>query len=207
MHRIIVEERRWISETRFLHALNYCMLLPGPEGQQLAIYIGWLMHKTLGGVIVGGLFVLPGLIAIMALSIVYAVFGHVGVVVALFFGLKAAVLAIVIQAVMRVGKRALKNKVLISLAVIAFTAIFFFFFFIVQFPVIVFAAGLIGFIGTRLGREEFAGRGNGNEALSDNSLLGDEMPPHARASAASLLRVAASWLALWLVPVAVLNTF
>src|SRR6188508_1176637 len=103
MHRIIVEEKRWIGETRFLHALNYCMLLPGPEAQQLAIYIGWLLHRTKGGLIAGILFVLPGAVAIMALSLVYAAFGTVGVVQALFFGLKAAVLAIVLEAVMRIG--------------------------------------------------------------------------------------------------------
>src|SRR5512146_2896635 len=94
MHRILVEEKRWISESRFLHALNYCMLLPGPEAQQLATYVGWLMHRTLGGIIAGGLFVVPGIIAIMALSYVYAAYGNVPAVVALFFGLKAAVLAI-----------------------------------------------------------------------------------------------------------------
>ena len=107
MHRILVEERRWVSEERFLHALNYCMLLPGPEAQQLATYIGWLMHRTLGGIIAGGLFVLPGIISIMALSYVYAGWGNVPIVVALFFGLKAAVLAIVIESVVRIGKRAL----------------------------------------------------------------------------------------------------
>ena len=101
MHRILVEEKRWVSEQRFLHALNYCMLLPGPEAQQLATYIGWLMHRTLGGIIAGGLFVVPGIIAIMALSYVYAAWGNVPVVVALFFGLKAAVLAIVLEAVFR----------------------------------------------------------------------------------------------------------
>src|SRR5687767_15667827 len=105
MHRIIVEEKRWIGENRFLHALNYCMLLPGPEAQQLATYIGWLMHRTLGGIIAGVLFVLPGAVAIMALSYVYAGWGNVPIVVALFFGLKAAVLAIVIEAVVRSEER------------------------------------------------------------------------------------------------------
>jgi chromate transporter len=114
MHRIIVEEKRWVSEARFLHALNYCMLLPGPEAQQLATYIGWLMHRTLGGVIAGGLFVLPGIIAIMALSYIYAAFGNVPLVAALFFGLKPAVLAIVLEALLRIGKRALRNNVLVS---------------------------------------------------------------------------------------------
>jgi len=106
MHRILVEEKRWVSEERFLHALNYCMLLPGPEAQQLATYIGWLMHRTLGGIIAGGLFVVPGIIAIMALSYVYAAWGNVPVIVALFFGLKAAVLAIVLEAGFRIGRRA-----------------------------------------------------------------------------------------------------
>src|SRR5467141_4117287 len=116
MHRILVDEKRWISESRFLHALNYCMLLPGPEAQQLATYIGWLMHRTLGGIMAGGLYVVPGIISIMALSYVYAGWGNVPVIAALFFGLKAAVLAIVIEAVVRIGKRSLKNRALISLA-------------------------------------------------------------------------------------------
>src|ERR1700754_4153617 len=113
MHRILVEEKNWISEGRFLHALNYCMLLPGPEAQQLATYVGWLMHRTAGGLMAGGLFILPGIIAIMGLSYIYAAFGNVSFVEALFFGLKAAVLAIVIGAVFRVGKRALKNRIMI----------------------------------------------------------------------------------------------
>src|SRR4051812_46837389 len=126
MHRILVEEKRWISEERFLHALNYCMLLPGPEAQQLATYIGWLMHRTVGGVMAGVLFVVPGVVCIMALSYIYAAFGNVPVVAALLFGLKAAVLSIVVEAVLRIGKRALKNRVMISLAAFAFIAIFFF---------------------------------------------------------------------------------
>src|SRR5947209_7755184 len=125
MHRILVEEKRWISESRFLHALNYCMLLPGPEAQQLATYIGWLMHRTLGGIMAGGLFVVPGIIAIMALSYIYAAYGNVPFVVAVFFGLKAAVLAIVLEAVVRIGKRALKNNIMLMLASAAFMGIFF----------------------------------------------------------------------------------
>src|SRR5439155_2956908 len=120
MHRILVDEKRWVSESRFLHALNYCMLLPGPEAQQLATYIGWLMHRTAGGLVAGGLFILPGIICIMVLSWIYAAFGNVGMVAALFFGLKAAVLAIVLQAVMRIGGRALKNNTMRALAAIAF---------------------------------------------------------------------------------------
>src|SRR5438046_4382169 len=125
MHRILVEEKRWIGEARFLHALNYCMLLPGPEAQQLAIYIGWLMHKTRGGLVAGTLFVLPGLVAILVLSYAYVLLGRLPVIEGLFFGLKAAVLAIVIQAVVRVGSRALRNNVLRGLAAAAFVAIFF----------------------------------------------------------------------------------
>src|SRR3954449_5484145 len=149
MHRILVEEKNWISESRFLHALNYCMLLPGPEAQQLATYIGWLLHRTAGGIMAGGLFILPGVISIMALSWIYAAYGNVSFIEALFFGLKAAVLAIVIQAVVRVGKRALRNRIMIGLAAAAFIAIFFF---DVPFPIIISAAGLIGFLGARVGR-------------------------------------------------------
>src|SRR4051794_19339266 len=126
MHRILVEEKRWVSDVRFLHALNYCMLLPGPEAQQLATYIGWLMHRTAGGIMAGGLFVVPGIIAIMALSYIYAAWGQVPVVVALFFGLKTAVLAIVVEAVVRISKRALKSRAAIALAATAFVGIFFF---------------------------------------------------------------------------------
>jgi chromate transporter len=203
MHRIVVEEQRWISERRFLHALNYCMLLPGPEAQQLATYIGWLMHRTLGGLMAGGLFVVPGIIAIMGLSYVYAVFGNVPLVVALFFGLKAAVLAIVLEAVFRIGKRALKNNVLRALAVAAFVGIYFF---DIPFPVIILGAGLIGFAGAASGAEVFkvdAGRrsGGGNQAAAAESVLGEELPAHARPNLARALSVAALWLTLWLVPV------
>ena len=146
MHRILVEERRWLGERRFLHALNYCMLLPGPEAQQLAIYIGWLMHGTVGGLTAGVLFVLPGLIAIMGLSIIYALFGQVGPVAAVFFGLKAAVLAIVLEAVVRVGKRALKNGVMLAIAAAAFVGIFVF---EAPFPLIILGAGAVGLAGGR----------------------------------------------------------
>ncbi|UPJ50531.1 chromate efflux transporter [Bradyrhizobium sp. 200] len=203
MHRILVEEKNWISEGRFLHALNYCMLLPGPEAQQLATYIGWLLHRTVGGLVAGGLFILPGIIAIMALSYIYAAYGNVGFVEALFFGLKAAVLAIVVQAVVRVGKRALRNQVMIAIAAIAFVAIFFF---AVPFPVIIIAAGIVGFIGARLGRQEFEAieHGGGKEAAVIDSMLGEAIPDHLRPNPARTLRVAAIWLALWLIPVAAL---
>jgi chromate transporter len=202
MHRIVVEDKRWISEERFLHALNYCMLLPGPEAQQLATYIGWLMHRTAGGIMAGGLFILPGVVSIMALSYVYAGYGNVPVIAALFFGLKAAVLAIVLEAVFRVGKRALKNNVMIALAAAAFVAIFFF---AVPFPVIIFGAALIGYVATAAGSPAFqggSGHGGGKGGVSAaDSLLGDTVPEHTRPNAAHALLVAAVWGALWLIPV------
>ena len=203
MHRILVDEKRWISESRFLHALNYCMLLPGPEAQQLATYIGWLMHRTAGGIMAGGLFILPGVISIMGLSYIYAAYGNVGFIEALFFGLKAAVLAIVIQAVVRVGKRALRNRVMIALAAVAFVAIFFF---NVPFPIIIIAAGLIGFIGAQLGRPEFkaVAHGDGKQTALVDNLLSDELPEHARPSVARALKVSTIWLLLWLAPVGAL---
>ena len=204
MHRILVEEKRWISEERFLHALNYCMLLPGPEAQQLATYIGWLMHRTLGGVMAGVLFVVPGVVCIMALSYIYAAFGNVPVVVALLFGLKAAVLAIVVEAVLRIGRRALKNRVMISLAVFAFIAIFFF---DIPFPIIILAAGMIGFVGGYSGHAAFQGA-SGHGPSKDkgaapvvDALLGNELPEHAKPTASKALSVSAVWLVLWLVPV------
>src|SRR5207302_1786712 len=200
MHRELVEQRRWISEGRFLHALSYCMLLPGPEAQQLATYIGWLMHRTAGGLMAGGLFILPGIVAIMGLSYIYAAFGNISFVEALFFGLKAAVLAIVVEAVVRVGKRALKNRIMIGLAAIAFVAIFFF---AVPFPIIIIAAGIIGYAGARSGRPEFApvGHGPGGSSAVIDSMLGEAVPDHVRPNTARTIGVGALWLALWLVPV------
>src|SRR6516162_749928 len=202
MHRILVEEKNWISEGRFLHALNYCMLLPGPEAQQLATYIGWLLHRTAGGIVAGGLFILPGIFAIMGLSYIYAAYGNVGFVEALFFGLKAAVLAIVIQAVVRVGKRALRNPIMVGIAAITFVAIFFFG---APFPLIIVAAAVIGFVGARLGRPEFAAiehGGKGSAAI--DSMLGEAVPDHVRPNPSRALRVGAVWLALWLAPVVAL---
>jgi chromate transporter len=206
MHRILVEEKRWIGEGRFLHALNYCMLLPGPEAQQLAIYIGWLLHRTKGGIIAGGLFVLPGAVSIMALSWIYVLYGNVGLVAAPFFGLKAAVLAIVLQAVTRIGKRALRNAPMRWLAGTAFALIFLLG---VPFPVIVLGAGLIGWLGGRAGHAAFrAGGGHGTSdgaTVADaDSLLGEELPAHARPTIGQSLRIAAVWLVLWLAPVAAL---
>jgi chromate transporter len=202
MHRILVDEKRWISESRFLHALNYCMLLPGPEAQQLATYVGWLMHRTLGGIIAGGLFIVPGIVAIMALSYVYAAYGNVPLVVALFFGLKAAVLAIVLEAVVRIGKRSLKNNVMLAIAATAFVGIFFL---NIPFPIIIFGAAVIGFVGARSGIAAFQiGGGHGSSKQDGavvDSLLGDELPAHARPTVARALRASGVWLVLWLTPV------
>jgi chromate transporter len=179
------------------------MLLPGPEAKQLAVYIGWLMNRTLGGIMAGCLFVVPGVISIMALSYVYAAYGKVPLVAALFFGLKAAVLAIVLEAVFRIGKRALKNNAMRLLAAAAFVGIFFF---ALPFPLVVLSAAAIGFAGTASGAEVFKtdgghGKGTGKQSQSDDSLLGDELPEHARPTVARALSVSAVWLALWLVPV------
>ncbi|MCG7393479.1 chromate efflux transporter [Microvirga sp. ACRRW] len=199
MHRILVEEKRWISEERFLHALNYCMLLPGPEAQQLATYIGWLLHRTMGGLMAGGLFILPGIVAIMGLSWIYALYGNIGFVAALFFGLKAAVLAIVLEAVVRIGRRALKNAVMTGIAAAAFVAIFFLG---IPFPAIIFAAAFIGFIGARAGMPQFAMAGSDSKASEQSGdLLGNELPSHAHPRRGRSLRVACVWLVLWLTPV------
>ncbi len=201
MHRILVEEKRWISENRFLHALNFCTLLPGPEAQQLATYVGWLMHGTRGGLVAGGLFVLPGVLAIMTLSWIYALYGNVGFVAGLFFGLKAAVLAIVLQAVIRIGKRALKGPVMIGLAAVAFVAIFFL---DVPFPLIVLTAGVVGYLGGRAGLPQFkaGGHGGGGKVVEGPFLLDDHELPQERAAAGHTLRMLLTWGAVWLVPVA-----
>jgi chromate transporter len=202
MHRVLVDEKRWIGEERFLHALNFCMLLPGPEAQQLAIYIGWLLHRVKGGLIAGTLFVLPGAAAIMALSWVYVLYAGAGPVAALFFGLKAAVVAIVVQAVMRIGGRALRTGPQRALAGAAFVALFVFG---APFPLVVVAAGLVGFVATRGGSTAFraGGHGSAQGGVPDaDTALGEELPDHARGH--RTLGVAGFLLVLWLLPVGVL---
>ena len=206
MHRILVEEKRWIGENRFLHALNYCMLLPGPEAQQLAVYIGWLLHRTKGGLVAGTLFILPGFLSILALSYVYVLYGNVPLVEGLFFGLKAAVLAIVLHAIQRIGKRALKNNVMLAIAAASFIAIFFFG---APFPAIVLAAGVLGYLGGRAGLSAFkVGGGHGGSSgptLPDaDSALGEGVPAHARPNVGWSLRISAIFLALWVVPLVAL---
>ncbi len=192
MHRILVEEKRWISEARFLHALNYCMLLPGPEAQQLATYIGWLLHRTLGGVVAGTLFVLPGFLVIVTLSTIYAQFQDTPALETLFFGLKAAVLAVVIEAVLRVGRRALKNRAMVALAAVAFVAIFAFG---VPFPLIVLGAGLIGLIGAKVRPDLFAPSTHGPPGGAPTAL--ERQMAHSEPSLAGVARVILVWGALW----------
>src|SRR5215204_4478233 len=204
MHRIVVDEKRWISESRFLYALSYCMLLPGPEAHQLKIYMGWLMHRWPGAMMAGVLFLVPGIISIMALSFVYAEYGNVPAVAALFFGLKAAVLAIVLEAVHRVGSRALKGWPMLTLAIAAFIGIFFL---ALPFPLIVLGAAAIGFLGARAGSAAFqmGGHRGGAAQGMDESLLGEELPPHVQPTVGRALRVSAVWLVLWLAPVLMIS--
>jgi chromate transporter len=202
MHRILVEEKRWVSETQFLHALNYCMLLPGPEAQQLATYIGWLLHRVRGGLVAGILFVLPGFVSILLLSLLYAGFQETTLVQSLFFGLKPAVVAIVVQAVLRIGGRALKNRAMITVAAAAFVAIFFL---ELPFPLIVLGAGLIGYLGSRVRPDLFVvirGHAPAGEDASDSR--GSSGQPAARPSWVRSLRVAAVCLVLWWAPVGAL---
>jgi len=203
MHAELVEKKKWISEARFLHALNYCMLLPGPEAQQLATYVGWLLHKTWGGVVAGAFFVIPSIFILWGLSYIYVVFGNLPWIAAIFYGLKPAVLAIVAAAVIRIGRRALKNEVMWTLAAIAFVAIFFF---RVPFPLIIISAALIGFFGGKWKRDKFLViRGHGK--ASPDSVLDDSsaVPDHARPSWPRAVQVAVVWVILWSAPVLFLS--
>ena len=212
MHRELVEQKRWISERRFLHALNYCMLLPGPEAQQLATYIGWLLHRTWGGVVAGTLFVLPSLFILIALSGVYVAFGNVPWVAGLLYGIKPAVAAMVLQAVHRIGARTLKKPaqapLLWAIAVASFIAISVF---KVPFPWLVLMAALTGWVGQHCGLTQFAAAGGyaAAKALATPSgswVIDDDTPTpaHARFSRVRLTRVLAVGLLLWLLPVAAL---
>ncbi len=199
MHRILVEEKKWVGESRFLHALNYCMLLPGPEAQQLAIYIGWLLHRTLGGLMAGLLFVLPGFVSILVLSFVYVTYQDVPLVQGIFFGLKPAVVAIVVEAIFRIGKRALKNNTMRLIAALAFLALFLF---QMPFPLLVLLAGCVGFIGGKLAPEEFVVI-EGHATAQDCDQLDEGETDYRRPTALRSLKVALLWLTIWLVPVGV----
>ena len=201
LHQELVERRRWISERRFLHALNYCMLLPGPEAQQLAIYLGWLMHRTWGGIVAGTLFVLPSLLILILLSWIYVAFGDMPLVAGLFYGIKPAVTAIVVQATHRIGSRALKNPALWAIAVASFVAIFVF---KLPFPLIVLGAALIGILGGRIAPDRFTTAG---VARSFGPALIDDdtpTPAHARFRWTGVLKVVAVGALLWTVPMGLL---
>ncbi|MFM9860702.1 chromate efflux transporter [Pseudoxanthobacter sp. M-2] len=203
MHKELVDERRWIGEERFLHALNYCMLLPGPEAQQLAIYIGWLLHRTVGGLVAGLLFILPGALVMLGLSIFYVLYSDAPTIAALFFGIKAAVLAVVIEAVIRIGRRALKNRVMVAIAVLAFLAIYVL---NTPFPLIILAAGIAGWIGHRLAPAFFSGASHGKgqaaafkgavDLMFERGELTHTTPTRWHAP-----RTLAIWLPIWLGPV------
>ncbi len=212
MHRELVEQKRWISEQRFLHALNYCMLLPGPEAQQLATYIGWLLHRTWGGVVAGALFVLPSLFILIALSWVYVAFGQLPLVAGLLYGIKPAVAAIVLQAVHRIGSRTLKKPTtapwLWAIASGSFVALYFF---KLPFPAIVLTAALLGWIGSGLAPAQFSDiaghkgsrveQGNQFKAVIDDQT---PTPEHARFTPRRLVSVLLAGAALWLMPMAAL---
>jgi chromate transporter len=201
MHRILVEEKRWVGEERFLHALNYCMLLPGPEAQQLAIYMGWLLHGTFGGLVAGWLFVLPGFVSILALSFAYVAYADLHWVAALLFGLKAAVLAVVVEAVLRIGRRVLHNGLMIGVAVAAFVAIYAL---SVPFPWIVITAGVLGFVGSRYRPDLYVvirPKSASTAGAIDRMLEGVVVR---RPSTGRSLLTASVWTVLWLGPVGAL---
>ena len=206
MHQELVTKRRWIDEERFLHALNYCMLLPGPEAQQLATYIGWLMHKTRGGLAAGILFVVPGFVGILGLSLLYAGFGQLPAVAALFFGLKAAVLAVVVEAVLRIGKRALKSRLLVGLAALAFVAIFGF---EVPFPLVILGAAVIGLVASRFAPDALpkapgAKVDGAHDTVIDRMAASGELG-HTRPSTGRAVRVLLVCGFLWAVPLVLLR--
>ena len=201
MHRILVEEKRWVREESFLHALNYCMLLPGPEAQQLATYVGWLLHGYRGGLTAGVLFVLPGFLAILGLSLVYVTWGGLAPVAGLFFGLQAAVLAIVVQAVRRIGRRVLTRPITVAIAASAFVAIFFL---SVPFPAIVLGAALVGFAGGKLGPGVLPAASGHAAAGEEHSEAGLAAPARPRRSLARALALLAIFGALWSAPIVLL---
>ncbi|GLK89507.1 chromate efflux transporter [Pseudomonas turukhanskensis] len=207
MHEELVERRRWLSERRFLHALNFCMVLPGPEAQQLATYIGWLMHRTWGGVIAGGLFVLPSLLMLIGLSWLYVSLGETPVVAGLLYGIKPAVTAIVVHAAHRIGSRTLKNPWLLAIAATAFVAIFALH---LPFPLIVLGAGIVGWLGGRW-RPQFFNLGGHSSANNEShrpALIDDHTPTpaHARFSRSRLIILMLAGAALWCLPMAALTT-
>jgi chromate transporter len=200
MHTELVEKKKWISDAHFLHALNFCMLLPGPEAQQLAIYIGWLLHKIRGGVVAGALFVIPSVFILWALSYVYVVYGNIPWIAAVFYGLKPAVLAIVAAAVIRIGRKALKNFVMWTIAAAAFVAIYFFH---VSFPVIVVTAAVIGLLGGKTLPRYF----RGEDAHQVDAAPAGKAADLAKPSARRTLRVSLIWIVVWATPLTLAGVF
>jgi chromate transporter len=200
MHAELVEKKRWIDNSRFLHALNFCMLLPGPEAQQLAIYIGWLWHKTRGGIVAGALFVIPSIFILWALSYVYVAYGHVPSIAAVFYGLKPAVLAIVAAAVIRIGSKALKNFVMWTIAAAAFVAIYFFH---VPFPVIVVTAAVIGLLGGKILPQYF--RAENAQAVDVD--LASKAADFAKRSLRRALKISVIWIVVWALPLTLAGLF
>jgi len=203
MHAEVVEKKKWLSETHFLHALNFCMLLPGPEAQQLAIYIGWLLHKTRGGIVAGALFVVPSIFILWTLSYIYVAFGHVPSIAAIFYGLKPAVLAIVAAAVIRIGSKALRNAVMWAIALAAFVAIYFF---RVPFPMIIVSAGIVGLMGGKLLPRFFLGSLD-NDARPTSSDRGTLTPTTKRSSLVRVFKTSITWILIWSLPLALAGIF
>ncbi len=203
MQRILVDEKRWFSQNRFLHAMNYTMLLPGPEAQQLATYGGWMLHGWRGGLVAGGLFVLPGFLAILVLSVLYVRFYDLAVVAAIFFGLKPAVLAIVLEAMVRIARRVLKNGLMIGIAASAFVAIFVF---TVSFPLIIVSAALIGYVGQRVWEDRFLVIGPHSAQVDPESpsVFDDDAAPGERPPMWRTVRTVVVWLGIWWGPVVLL---
>jgi chromate transporter len=202
MHTELVEKKRWISEARFLHALNYCMLLPGPEAQQLAIYIGWLLHRTIGGIVAGAFFVIPSIFILWTLSYIYAEYGNISWLSSIFYGLKGAVIAIVAVAVVRIGKRVLKNEVMWVIAATAFVAIFYF---KVPFPAIVLSAVVIGLVGGKLAPQKFRVIGSHNEPeAKENGSSGSD---HTKPSWRRAIKVTVVCVTLWWIPLLVIGSW
>src|SRR5687768_2172011 len=203
MQTELVERKRWISQARFLHALNYCMLLPGPEAQQLATYIGWLLHRTAGGIVAGALFVVPSIVVLWTLSFVYVTYGNVPWIAAIFYGLKPVVVAIVVAAVIRIGRKTLKNEVMWAIAALAFVAIFFLG---APFPAIIISAGLLGLIGGKFWPAKFdvvSASHTSKIPYRTYSVIDDQHAPpeHTKPSLLRSIRIASIWLAIWWTPV------
>src|SRR5438093_2323862 len=205
MQTELVEKKKWISQSRFLHALNYCMLLPGPEAQQLAIYVGWLLHRTIGGIVAGALFVIPSIFVLWTLSYVYVAYGKILWIASIFYGLKGAVIAIVAAAVIRIGRTALKNEVMWLLAASAFIAIFFF---KLPFPLIILTAGIIGFVGGKLFPQKFLVirekdlNPEKKDTVIDDFAVSAE---HTKPSISRAIKVFTVCVALWWIPVLALG--